>query len=122
MVSRPALSTRTAVARIATALAEFAKEQGWKKDQYHLLFRVLEDWGRITVMLVADDFGGCSDREMWDQVYDYLENALKKDGDIGFSLGLSVREKARVEQGGMYSIPESYVDVEDLLPASSLGD
>lgn len=120
MVTRPALTTKAAVRRIAEALVAFAKDQGWKKDQYELLFKVLEEWGRITVMLVAEDFGGRSDREMWDLVYDYLQKSLEQGGDIGFSLGLAVREKSQVEKGGMYSIPDTYVEVADLLPASSL--
>jgi hypothetical protein len=120
MAARPALTTKEALARIAKALVEFAKEQGWTPDQYQVLFRVLEDWGRISVMLVADDFKGLSNREMWDKVFDSLEAKLKPGGDIGFSLGLSVREKRQVEQGGMYTIPEGYVDAADLLPASSL--
>lgn len=120
MAARPTLTTKAALARIAQALAEFAKEQGWTPDQYQLLFRVLEDWGRISVMLVADDFKGLSNRAMWDKVFDSLEAKLKSGGDIGFSVGLSVRERKQVEQGGMYTIPESYVDAADLLPASSV--
>ena len=73
-------------------------------------------------MLVAEDFGGRSNREMWDQVYDHLEDKLEPDGDIGFSLGLSVRERKQVEQGGMYAIPEVMSKSTDLLPASSLDD
>ena len=59
---------------------------------------------------------------MWDLVFDFLENSLKKDGDIGFSLGLSVREKSQVERGGIYTIPETYVEAADLLPTSVLDD
>src|SRR5262249_28719246 len=120
MVTRPTLTTKAAVRGIAKALMEFAKEQGWRHDQYELLCAVQEDWGRITVMLVAEDFGGRSDREMWDLVYNYLERSLKQEGDIGFSVGLAVREKSQVERGGLYSIPDTYVEVADLLPASSL--
>lgn len=120
MVTRPTLMTKAVVRRIAEALVAFAKEQAWKKDQYELLFHLQEEWGRITVMLVAEDFGGRSDREMWDLVYHYLERSLKEDGDIGFSLGLAVRERSQVEHGGIYSIPDTYVEVADLLPASSL--
>lgn len=120
MVTRPTLTTKAIVRRIAEALVGFAKDQGWKKDQYELLFRVKEEWGRISVMLVAEDFGGRSDREMWDLVYDYLQRTLKQQGEIGFSLGLTVREKSQVEKGGIYSIPDTYVEVADLLPASSL--
>lgn len=120
MAARPTLTTKGALARISKALAEFAKDQGWTPDQYQVLFRVLEDWGRISVMLVADDFKGLSNRAMWDKVDDSLQAKLKPGGDIEFSLGLSVRQRKQVEQGGMYTIPESYVNAADLLPASSL--
>lgn len=120
MATRTTLTTKSAVRRIAKALASFAQQRGWSEDQYQLFFRVLEEWGRITVMLVAEDFDGRSDREMWDLVHDFLLESLKEDGDLGFSLGLSVREKSQVERGGIYAIPETYVEVADLLPASSL--
>jgi hypothetical protein len=122
MVTRPALTTKSAVRRIAKAFVEFAKELGWRKDQYELLFHLQEEWGRITVMLIAEDFGGRSAREMWDLVYDHVQRSLKQEGDIGFSLGLAVREKSQVERGGIYAIPDTYVEVADLLPASSLDD
>jgi hypothetical protein len=120
MVTRPTLTTKAVLRRIANALVDFAKQQGWSQDQYQIFFRVLEDWGRITVMLVVDDFGGRSEQAMWSLVHDHLEQSIKRDGDIGFSLGLSVRERRQVEQGGIYAIPDSYVEVADLLPASSL--
>ncbi len=120
MADRPTLTTKAVVRRIATALVDFAKGQGWKKDQYEILFRLLEDWGHIRVMLIVDDFGGRSDQVMWSLVHDYLEESLKRDGGIGFSLGISVRERRQVEQGGIYTIPDTFVEVADLLPASSL--
>ncbi len=66
------MTTKAALVRIVEGLAEFAKEQGWTPDQYRVLFRVLEDWGRISVMLIAEDFKGLSNREMWDKVFDAL--------------------------------------------------
>lgn len=121
MATHTTLTTRTALERIAQALVKFAKQQNWDSKDYRILFRVLEDWGRITVMLVADDFKGRSNRDMWNDVADWLDQELKPGGDIGFSIGLSVREKKQVEQGGMYTIPEGYVDSSELLPGSDLG-
>jgi hypothetical protein len=37
------------------------------------------------------------------------------------ALNTTLRRK-QVEQGGMYSIPERYTDVEDLLPSINLTD
>jgi len=122
MAASPTLKTSTALTRIAKALREFAKERGWQPGHYRILFRVLEQWGRINVLFIADDFGGRSNQEMWDQVFQHLEKALNHGSDRGFSLGLSVREKKQVEQGGMYAIPEDYEDAEELLPSTSLTD
>ena len=38
-------TTKAVLARIAKALVEFATKQGWTKDQYEVLFHVMEDWG-----------------------------------------------------------------------------
>jgi hypothetical protein len=115
------LTTRTVLAKIAKVLKEFAeKEEGLGPDQYQILFRVLEDWGEISVVLVLDDFKGLSEREMWDKVHKYLQEALTNEGGVGYALGLTVREKRQVERGGIYAIPESYVEAADLLAASSL--
>jgi hypothetical protein len=125
MVTSPTINrtTKAVLARIAKALVEFAKKQGWTKNQFEVLFHVMEDWWRIRVMLVVDDFGDRSEREMWDQVHEYLKDSLDRDGGIEpFSLGLSVREKSQVERGGIYTIPDTYVEAADLLPASSLDD
>jgi hypothetical protein len=112
-------TTRTALKRLTKALKEFAREQGWKVGEYQILFRVLEDWGRITMLFVVKDFGGQSEREMWGRVFDYLEKSLKPGGDIGFSIGLSVRTQEQVDRGGMYAIPEGYVEEELLLGAGA---
>jgi hypothetical protein len=121
MVARPTLTTKAALYRIAKALKDFAeKEEGLRRGQYRILFKLVEDWGHINVMLILDDFKGRSDREIWDKVYDYLHDALKKEGDTGFVVGHLVRERSQVERGGIYGIPETYVDVADLLPASML--
>ena len=68
---------------------------------------MLEDWGRISVYFIVKEFGGLSEQEMWERVWDYLEEvARSRNGDIGFSVGLSVRDRKQVDQGGIYSIPE----------------
>jgi hypothetical protein len=116
------LTTRGALARIVKSLKDFAKAQHWKPGEYAILFRVLEDWGRISFILVAEDLGGKSNREVWNELFDHLEKTLNRGADVGFSLGFSVRERKQVEEGGMYSIPEGYVDASDLLPGTSLTD
>jgi len=115
------MRTRTALRRIAAALRDFANEQGWGRDDYQILFRVLEDWGRITIFFVVKDFGSLSKNEMWVRATDHLEKSLKQGGDIGFSVGLSVRTFDDVAQGGSNSIPEGYVEEELLLGPGAAG-
>jgi hypothetical protein len=115
MASSPTLRTRTAMTRISKAIKEFAAEKEWKPEEYQILFRNLEQWGRISVFLVAESFSGLTNKDVWNQVFDHLEKSLKQYGDVGFSIGLSVREKRQVEEGGMYSIPTEFVNEEEFL-------
>jgi hypothetical protein len=116
-----ALSTtlRSALTRISKALNEFASDKEWTAGDFKILFTVSQRWGRIRVFLIVKEFGGLSEQEMWVQVYDYLEKSLSSGPDIGYSIGLSVRSWDQVKQGGMYSIPDSYVDEEELLNTTS---
>jgi len=100
--------------RISKALKDFAAMKGWKPGDYQILYRNLEQWGRISVFFIAESFSGLSNKDMWIQVIDYLEQSLNQGGDIGFSIGLSVREREQVEHGGMYSIPDGFIDEEEL--------
>ncbi len=109
------MRTRTALRRIVTALGEFAAAQGWQRDEFQILFRVLEDWGRITVFFIVKDFAGLSQNDMWLRISDHLEKSLQRDGDLGFSVGFSVRTFDQVARGGPNSIPEGYVEAEILL-------
>lgn len=109
------MRTRTALRRIVAALGEFAREQGWQPEDFQILFRVLEDWGRITVFFVVKDFGGLSQNDMWLRISDHLEKSLQRDGDLGFSVGLTVRTFDQVAGGGPNSIPEGYVEAEMLV-------
>ena len=53
--------------------------------------------------------------KVWVRVTDYLEHSMKQQGDIGFSIGLSVHTFDQVAKGGRNSIPEGYVEEEILL-------
>jgi hypothetical protein len=110
MATSATLRTRDVLRKIAKSLHEFAAVQGWQSGEYQILFQVLEDWGRIRVLFIVKEFGGLSEKQMWVRVWDHLEKSLNPDGGIGFSLGLSVREKQQVEQGGIYSIPDDYME------------
>jgi hypothetical protein len=110
-----------ALRRISAVLRDFANQQGWKPGEYQILYRVLEEWGRITIFFIVKDFGGLSQDEMRNRVWDHLETALKLDGGIGFSFGISVHTPEQVERGGPHSIPDSYFEEELLLgPAGTV--
>jgi hypothetical protein len=115
------LKTRTIVRKIARSLQNFAKSQGWQPGEYQIFFHILEDWGRISVLFIVKDFGSLSENELWVHIWDHLAKSLKEDGDIGYSLGLSVRDQQQVEQGGIYSIPDEYRE-EDVLFGSGLSN
>jgi hypothetical protein len=109
------MRTRRVLRRISAALKDFAKHEGWTPGAYQVFFRVLEDWGRISVLFVAPDFKGLSEREMWDRVTGHAEKSLKQEGEIGFSLGVSVRTQEQVDRDGDHSIPDGYVEEELLI-------
>lgn len=121
MAMSTALRTRTAPRAIASALGDFATSKGWQRSDYQLFFHVLEDWGRVTILLVAQDFGGLSENDMHARVWNHLGAALKQEGDIGFSIGLLVRTWDEVNRGPADSIPEGYVE-EELLLGSCAGE
>jgi hypothetical protein len=114
MALSPTLTTRQAMRRISKALKEFAAKKGWQPGDYQILYRNLEEWGRISVFFIAESFSGLSNKEIWAEIVDYLDQSLNQGGDIGFSIGLSVRERAQVERGGAHSIPNGFMDEEEL--------
>jgi hypothetical protein len=116
MALGPAL--RTKLTSIAKALKNFASEQGWGPGEYKILFRVLEKWGKINVYFIVKDFAGSSERDMWERAWNHLQTSLASDADSGYSVGLSVHDWDQVNQGGIYSIPKSYIEEEELLPSS----
>jgi hypothetical protein len=113
---------KSAIKRIADTLVDFASQLGWKPEEYQILFYQSSRWGRIRVFFIAKDFGGRSRQDFWALVSDFLEKELAKGPDIGFSLGLSVRDWAQVNQGGAYSIPQGYIDHRELLMTPSVVD
>jgi len=115
MALGPAL--RTKLASIASALKDFASEQGWAPDEYKILFRVIKTWGKISVYFIVKDFGGLSEREMWERIWDHLKRSLPVAAAPEYSVGLSVHDWEQVNQGGIYSIPKSYIDEQELLPS-----
>ncbi len=108
---------RTQLSGIAKALNDFASTQGWGPGEYRILFRVIKTWGKISVYFIVKDFGGLSEGEMWEQVWAHLKRSLPLVAASGYSVGLSVHDWEQVNQGGIYSIPKSYIDEQELLPS-----
>lgn len=113
---------KAALMRIADALTAYAAEQGWGPTEYRILFRPSQRWGRIRVLFVAKDFGGSSSHEMWVRAWDAIEKALNSGPDIGYSVGLVVRDWNEVTQRGAHSIPPGYIDYQELRLIPSVTD
>jgi len=110
---------RSALTSVSRALNDFAIQRGWKAREYEILFAVSQEWGLIRAFFVVKDFEGLSETDMWGQVWDQLEKALKSGPDIGLSVGLVVHSWDQVNQGGLYSIPVDFVDEAELLGTAS---
>jgi hypothetical protein len=121
MAAVTGLNTTKALRRIAAGLRDYAKSQGLSINEFQIFFRVLEDWGKISALLILDDFEGASQKEIWQSAWKFIEAYLQQGGDIGFSVGLLVRNGKQVEQGGPNSIPEGYVEEELLLTPGASG-
>lgn len=90
---------KTAAKRIADVLMDFAVRQGWKPDEYQIFFHLNPGWGRIRVFFIVKDFGGLTRQEMWGRVLEHMERELGRGPDLGYSVGLSVRDWGQVNRG-----------------------
>jgi hypothetical protein len=106
--------------RIAQALHEYAADQGWRADDYRVLVRLNEAWGRIHVVLVAKAFPQPSLEDAWHGVIDYLEDKLRDEPALFESISLTLRTFDQVEEGGVYAISPRYVDINDLFAGSPI--
>src|SRR5438045_5378868 len=113
---------KAALVRIADALTAYAAEQGWKPNEYRILFRPSQRWGRIRVLFIAKDFAGFSSQEMWARVWDAIEKELNPGPGIGYSVGLVVLDWNEVNQRGASAIPPGYIDSKELLVIPSVTD
>jgi hypothetical protein len=113
---------KSVLRRIVDALEQFAAAERWAPNEYQILFRVSQKWGRIRVFFIVKDLGNLSPQDMWVRVWDHLENSLKNGPDIGYSVGLSVHDLSQVNQGGAHSVPRGYVDQKELLLSPSASD
>ncbi|MEJ7639667.1 MAG: hypothetical protein WKF75_17255 [Singulisphaera sp.] len=101
---------------ITQAFDRFAADCGWKSGEYQVLVRINQDWGRVHVILAAKEFPGGTEQEKWQKVMDYLVQKFGQDepGRLQ-SISLSIRTFDEIEEGGIYSISQKFMNVHDLL-------
>jgi hypothetical protein len=102
---------KRAVRCVADLLGEYGREQGWGPDDYQLFFRVSGSWGNIHVVFVARGFEGHDPFECYSSVMQYLRDQLRTEPDLFGSIGLVIRTFKEVEEGGIFAIGPSYVEV-----------
>src|SRR5687767_5344223 len=67
---------KRAVKRIVKTLDKFAANEGWKTDEYRVLFHLNPDVGRIHVVVIARSFPGKDIEDKWLNVLNFLERDL----------------------------------------------
>jgi len=113
---------KRAIRKVARILQRYAAAQGWRPGEYRIYFRPNEEWGYIKIILVAKGFPGKDEFEQWESVINLLEKELKDDRPLFEALGLNLRTFDQVAEGGIYAIPDSYEEVEDLLGSRLTAD
>ena len=93
---------------VAGALTKFARSQGWKDSDYWIYYKTNPEWNKVHFVFVAEGFKDQDPYGSTKAVWDFLEKELSGQQDVLRSLGLVVRSKAKVEEGGLYSIGPGY--------------
>jgi hypothetical protein len=101
--------------RVIDLFRGYARRQGWRSDRYKIYFVSNEDWGYILVLLVAERFPHADYYDNYSDVHDYLEAQLKgKESVLLRAISLALRTFDQVKEGGMYAIPPSFEDADDI--------
>lgn len=109
-------SVKTIVRRISEAAERLAASQGWGPDDFKVFVRINREWGYVHVIFVARNFPFQTERENWELIMGYLQGALWEDGRRpGISISLTLRTFEQVDQGGIYTLSPSFVDVDEIL-------
>jgi hypothetical protein len=107
---------RREVFLVSGALSKFAKEKGWKDSDYWIYYKPNPDWGRVYFVFVAEPL---NDQDLYaatTEVWSYLQKELAEVPDVLKSLGLVVRSKKKVDEGGLYSIGPSFREYWTIYP------
>jgi hypothetical protein len=110
---------RRSVFLVAGALTKLAESQGWKESDYRIYYRTNPDWGKVHFIFVVEAFNGKDPYETTRRVWAYLEKELKECQDVLSSLGLVVRSKEQVDEGGIYAIGSEYKEYWTLYPSAT---
>jgi len=114
---------KRAIRRVIQLLRRYATAQGWQPGEYLIFISANEGWGYINIILVAKAIPGKDYFRRWESVINFLEKELKHDRPLFEALGLVLRTFDQVAEGGLYAIPDSYEEAEELFPGlSASGD
>ena len=110
---------RRSVFLVAGALTKFAKAQGWEDLDYWIYYKTNPEWDKVHFVFVAKGFNDQDPYESTKSVWSYLEKELSGEQDVLRSLGLVVRSKKKVEEGGLYAIGPGYKEFWTIYPAQT---
>ncbi len=105
---------RTAL-RVAQAFHNFARKQGWPPGSYRIFMRINPEWGRISVIFVADAFQGQDEQERYDDVRDFLEEDLRDVPGLEESIGLVIYGTEQFEKYGQSSMGGDDIEIDEEL-------
>jgi len=105
---------KSIVRRAVQVLRDYAATQGWGQDDYRIYVYPNLDWNRLQLILVARALPRKDYLANYNAVCDFIEERLKDDPWLKHDIGVVLRTFDQVEQGGLYAIPRSYLDADDL--------
>ena len=107
---------RRALRRIAGAITEYAKKNKWTEQDYWIYYQFNPDWDRLHILFVAKAFDLNSEFKNYASVQEFLTEVLADEPHLQELLGLVVRSKRQVDEGGIYSIGSDYREYYARLP------
>jgi hypothetical protein len=105
-----------AVGLVAGALTRFARSEGWRDLEYWIYYWTNPDWEKVHFVFVSDHFNDQDSYETTRRVWAFLQRELAGAPDVLRSLGLVVRSKKKVDEGGLYAIGPGYREFWTIYP------
>jgi len=107
------------VGLVAGALTKFAQSQGWKDSEYWIYYWTNPDWEKVHFVFVSERFNDQDSYETTRRVWAFLQKELAGAPDVLRALGLVVRSKKKVDEGGLYSIGSGHKEYLTNYPAKT---